>query len=258
MKRVLVTGVIAMLTVVGCGGPKNKLTDEQKKNFADIMESTGRSQQVAKQAQRNSPSQALQRSTSLPPDQQMLAKLRAGQCRYQVTTPKKFDEGGAFTSGPIEQGFSVEGDGCPIQLSFAVKSELTQTDFTVNLDMSYSVNDDEYKKLNDVYAFRLKGEAKADRSGGRGDFSGAIGSQKYGDVPMVIKLSGDKDQMEWIYSFDVPNMPVEIRVVQKAGGALEITRNGETLTKAEFQALMNKGGDAFAPVTPEAGSRQAE
>lgn len=262
MFRFALISALVAVSLAGCGGSgsKAKLTESQKQEFASTLESAGRSQKVAENAQRNSSApRTLVVVPSPSAEEQMAAKLN-GSCDFETIVPKGFDGGTVgFPTGPQQQGIAVNGPRCPIQFKFLVTTTLSQTSMSLAMDLAYSVADGGYKALNDIFGMTLKGEFNANKTSGEGEFKGTMSSHKHGEIPFGMQMSGTENKIEIIYTWDLPSIPVEIKVVQNKGSQdPEIAMNGERMTVKQFQELIAKGGGAFTKMTEGAHSPQAE
>jgi len=233
------------LFIAGCGG-KSKLTAEQKAEFADTMESTGRGQKVAETSSKASGRVSFMSTEDLSAkdiESKIYSKLQSAQNKCTYPEP-------SFSQGKISWG--VEGAECPMTMKFSFEQAGAMG---MKMELNYLVQDDEIKKLNDVYGMTLGGTITGSEKGAGGTLKGSIKSAKHGEIPVALSLNASESSVEMTYSVDMPKAPVEMKVAMNKDGKAEYTINGESMDQSEFQALLAKGGPGFTSPMSFGGSQ---
>lgn len=236
---------ITVALLVSCGGPK-KLTDGQRDEFASTLESAGRAQRSASSLKSSGRSNqatnhVFNSNGSDPIEAEMANKLKTCDATfYEPQSGQAMAPSDPF-SQPMKMGFEIKGGNCPVSFTFV--TAIAATGMSMNL--AYEVLNPDFKKLNDVYGMTLNGEIKASESGASGGFKGKLMSQKHGEIPTEISLSGNNDSMELKMTWEFPTYTVELKAVGSQG-KVEYFENGVSITEKEFQDLVAKGGSAFS------------
>jgi hypothetical protein len=121
----------------------------------------------------------------------------------------------------------------------AMATVLCETDFV-------AMNDD-FKKLNDVIGASLKGSLSGNQNSGSGQFAGIITSQKVGQIPFEIKVSGTQKTVEATVNYHFPKYEVQLIMRTDSNGKQTYTLNGEEMSKQEAEAFAEKGGRFLNP-----------
>jgi len=236
--RVL-TVLLAFSFFVSCGS-RGKLSNEQKSELMNSLESAGRAQRTAQAI--NGPTRA-EKDT---PDTKMKQSLDAGTCERKQLYPQ-YDSGSLIT-GPEVQGFLVQGEKCPIAYRYYTTTTKSEFEKSHAVDLAYSVNQEEYLKLNDVRGLSLSGTVTEAKGKLRGELKGNIASQSLGDIKTEIDVNFSNAQGKATLTFTFPKYTAELSAILM-GDKVEYALNGEALTAEQFNATLTKAGPAFSQFT---------
>ncbi len=204
-------------------------------------------------------------SLKRPNESAMRSRLETSQCEIKSNMGDGF--GGSFSSGSGDPSSSmpsmelsklnfdihVAGAKCPVAMDLTLKIQAQRTSASADFVWTYSVQDAEYRKLNDVTGADLKGGLKitgdSQGRGGDGDLNikGKIVSQKHGDLPVELtgkmhmeNASGQARQSGEIALFvQFKDFGAELK--QKMdGNKIQHFINSEEVTEQEFNEFVGK------------------
>lgn len=244
----LITLAVAVAFVAGCGS-KSKLTEEQRTEFNATLASAGRSQETANSLKPGRNNSFRAEINSVDPSAQMKSKLQ-GHCEAVPVGTEL--SGGMDFSKPIKMGLEVKGASCPVTFKYITTMQMTEAAASFGMDLAYEVKDEEYKKLNDVFAMTLAGEIKGNPKSqdGGGELKGKMSSQKHGEIPTSIAMNKNRDLSELTLTWNFPGYDVELKAVEK-DGKVEYFENGEKVDKEAFRKTLRQGGPAFNELSVE-------
>lgn len=225
MKKIAILALSCVLFgLTGCSKKLSPLTEEQKKQLAETLDSAQRAQKAVPRQGANISSEMrpvesqlrakvkalsllvparAESSSSLPHDRsedEMRGRLSRGaethSCNIDVKYPNSSSSNG---SAPVQipqelaVSIKVSGNSCPIVMNFDINMEFKQTSARIGVDCDYTVRDRDYLGLNDVDQMNLKGEiamsGNAQGTEGKADAEivGKLHSQRHGDVKIELK-----------------------------------------------------------------------
>ena len=270
-----IVAVFAVFFLTSCAKSTPTLTSDQKTQFQDLLESTGRAYYAAESAALASNGGANGSSTlilsampNIPPsvsDSAMLgmsSALRKKDCQFSLLPAGSDPENSLEPPAPKTYlSLSAEGSQCPIELEYDLETQIDLPDGTwvAGVDYSYQAKDPSYAALNDVTSIDLSGsmdfsqtKAGADAQGTI-DVSGIIHSTSQGDILLSISgtLTGKLGQtfqnldgeLDWNILF--PNFLVTIQEIYSAAG-VKYLLNGDQVPATQFESLLTQGGDPIA------------
>jgi hypothetical protein len=290
---VFLAGALSV-AVMGCGG-KDMPTAEQKARIQAVDASESRAEkaipanstssntlalmsasfQASRSGNLNDFVRAIEKNfsnTDLQDDNTstMTSKLQDAQTRGDCSISKSgldgVNTGDIGSASNVNGTISVSGDKCPVTFSMNVQTDMSGgTGGSMSFTVSYSVKDDDYRKLNDVDSMNLKVSMSANAGGDSASINvsidGSVHSQKYGDVKLSGGGSGnfsanrDSDgqahpsgSLEFKFTEAFSDFSVEFGVKADAGdsGQMQVSYqiNGNDVSKDEFASYAGELGGA--------------
>lgn len=225
MKKIAILALsCALVGLSGCGKKLSPLTEEQKRQLAETLDSAQRAQKAVPrqgagissemrpvESQLRAKVKALslvaparaETSSTLPHDRsedEMRGRLSRGAETHSCNIDVKYPNSGSSNgSTPVEipqdlaLKIKVSGESCPISMNFDIDMQFTQTSARIGIDCDYTVRDRDYLGLNDVDQLTLKGDIKmTGNSQGTeveadAKIEGKLHSQRHGDVKLEMK-----------------------------------------------------------------------
>jgi hypothetical protein len=284
--RITLVCALAAFAFAGCGKGLKPLTDDQKAVLSDTLASAGRSSGAAqdmgvaaKQDQHANLAATSASTTSGDPTRQsMEGKLRDKKCEVDF---KQSPPAGEMDMGALSE--KVSGGGCPVSLDMSFSSKGTASGQSVNAEFDfnwqYQVNDDDFRKLNDVDQVALQGSVQLQGSGDSSsgsasvhlDIEGKFHSQVQGDIQVAFKgdmsgsqsASGVQGKGEIKARFDFTSFSAEYRVTSD-GSKTQYFVNDQEVDPQAFMGDISKlnlpiqGLSGGSPQAPSQGQGQQQ
>lgn len=250
-----------------CGKNLKELTEAQKKQLTETLESSGNVNRMAmNQRDRQTGVRGLELMNLNRHPALRWAAGNAGDDIEANTTVGRMSN--AIESGDCKvawegsqssitnMALQIEGDKCPVtmKMSLAGKSDDQKAEF--EFACAYKVRDKEFEELNDIHEGDLKGHVKTSLSpkGSTGtlfmdmDIKGNIHSKKYGkaDVKLTSKLKGQYTQSsmesegETVFEVEYSDFIAQLKQVVKDGKSTYFLNNKE-VSEEEFMEFFQKG-----------------
>jgi len=255
----LISVLLTALFLCSCA-KDNPLSDSQKDQILETMQSAGRAYNAARA---NINASATHKSIDLtdPILRQMVIavrdRIKARDCRIRIVTPSSYR---TDSSQSVKRTFMVllvwGKEDCPINLDFKITTLLEPSlgRWAVSYDYSYLVTDSSYRKFNDVDAIELHGgisingmntghiRSEIDMKGTIHSLaSGTVGVESSGELEGANTdvLSGES-----LWKFNYTDFVAEFRR-KYDNGQLSFSINHEDVSSDDFSKYFTSGGDPF-------------
>lgn len=252
------------LLALSCSKDKPKsqyapLTADQRNTFSDTLDSSARTQRMTELSKTGAMDDAPNDEEALTRD--MANRLRVWNCVTSYEADKfNMNVQGNDINFKGKLATSISGSSCPVSMQVAISFEqytVKGQEFVANLKASgkYTINDDGFKAMNDVYGFDFAGGGAMMRIHGPSrkittglDVKGKFLSQKHGDLPFKVLSSGEvtvdengKDAqgtLEYAYVLKYPSFTAELKVLMTFDGdkqTVEYLINGEPISEKNIR-----------------------